>query len=421
MRVKISKNKKNETSSDSIEDSSKPFSIVKFNVSKYRKNAVFSVGLLIITVIVAYFMIWYLSRAKFIPFDIAYTLEGSVKGLEYKLKVPDVMQVRDQENPVNGVLVTRDEIREMSDRKLVVISLNNHIMARPQFGLSRADLVLEVLAEGGITRYNAFYYQDQEVEKVGPIRSARSYMLEFFLGFDDPVFVHEGQASYLSYEKQVEEANTLKHLWQWGVNSMQTAESRYRDEERIYSSGYVHSLMTGFELINNEVEQLGWVEKSNIDPLKFKFDASEEDLGEGGIVDVAFTSFVTSQFNAKFEYDKNSNSYLRSVGGQEDIDALDNQRIAPKVVIVEYHDYRDTNDEHSRILLDMIGEDEAFIFQDGKMIKGKWKKLARTDRTKYYDDKGGEIEFNRGQIWVVNAAKTSYGRLSVVTYNGEKL
>ncbi len=390
-------------------------------IKRSYKLVFFSLLLLATVYCVSYVVLIFFSRKDFSKFDITSEVIGGVAASKMSLNTPAVMQVKDQENPVNGVLVTKNELKEMESRKLVVVSINNHSKARPQYGLSRADLVLEVLAEGGITRYNAFFYQDQSVPKVGPIRSARSYMLEFFLGFDDPVFVHEGQASYAPQEKEVPEINTLRQFGLWGIESMQTAGSRYRDKERIKSAGYVHSLMTGFELINKEVARLGWKKASNITPLKFKFDETVENRPEKGVIQVKFTSLSTNAYSCKFEYDPVTNTYLRSVGGKADVDALDNTRIAPKNVIVEYHNYKDAMDGHSRIILTMIGEGEAYIFRDGQVIKGKWKKSSRTDRTKYYNSEGKEIEFNRGQIWVVNAAKTSAKRISELTYNGAKI
>ncbi|MBD3280011.1 DUF3048 domain-containing protein [Candidatus Dojkabacteria bacterium] len=381
----------------------------------------YSAILIVCVTILSFVGLEVLDRKTFdkLSLDSTFTTTGN---LSYqKVAPPKFAEVRDKENPVNGVLVTTDELNEMESRKLVVISLNNHSNARPQAGLSFADMVVEVLAEGGITRYNAYYYQNQSVEKIGPIRSARSYMLEYFLGFDDPIFVHEGQASYPPQETPVPEINTLYHLSAWDIESMQTAGSRYRDPARIRSSGYVHSLMTGFELINDEIERLGWVAPSNIEPLKFKFSALEEERGETQNIEIRFTSLATSSYKAAFDYDPETNTYLRSVGGKADYDALTNSQIAPSNVIVEYHNYRDARDGHSRIIIDMEGEDRALIFRDGEMIEAKWKKDSKEDRTKYYDKEGNEIELNRGQIWVSIAIKTAYKDVTEVVVDGNEV
>ncbi len=379
--------------------------------------ALFFVGVCAVFIIALLLSFLY-QKSKFIRLDETYKIYAvnNQKIISVSLNSPTT--VRSKENPVNGIMITDEKFNEITSRKLVVISVNNHSKARPQFGLSRADLVLEVLAEGGITRYNAFYYLNQDVKKIGPVRSARTYMLYFLLGFDDPIFVHEGQAMYPKGEKEVPEINTLKQIYMWKVKSMQTAGSRYRDKERIRKAGYVHSLMTGFDLINKEIDRLHWRKASNITPLKFKFDDMFSNRGKDGqIINIQFTSLATKEYSSSFTYDKKTNTYLRSVGGKEDIDALNGTRIAPKNVIIEFHNYRDAHDGHSRIIIDMLGEDKALVFRDGKVIEGKWKKENRTDRTRYYDNNGDEIVLNRGQIWVVNVIKTKTKEISKITIN----
>ena len=392
------------------------------SLTKIYKISLINYLLIIISFIFVFllstFVLAYIQLQNFQKIDTTYQIyakQGQSSDLDLSLEPPT--QIRSKENPVNGVLITSDKYDEITSRKLVVVSINNHVKARPQFGLSKADLVLEVLAEGGITRYNAFYYLDQSVKKIGPVRSARTYMLYFMLGFDDPVFVHEGQAMYPKGEKEVPEINTLKQIYLWNIKSMQTAGSRYRDKDRIRSAGYVHSLMTGFDLINPEIDRLGWREPSNITPLKFKFDAPFDERGKDKQeITIKFTSMATNQYSSSFVYDKQSNSYLRYIAGKKDVDELTGLQLAPKNVIIEYHNYRDAHDGHSRIIIDMLGEDKALIFRDGIVIEGTWKKNDKRDRTKYYDKNGDEITLNRGQIWVINAIKTKMHNITTVDY-----
>ena len=394
--------------------------IGKFSI---RPIHIYSVILIVCVTVLSFIGMELLDQKQFEKLNLEYSFVGTGSGMQLQrgVKPPEFTEVRDKENPINGVLVTTDQLEEMESRKMVVVSLNNHSDARPQFGLSFADMVLEVLAEGGITRYNAYFYQNQSVEKIGPIRSARSYMLEYFLGFDDPVFVHEGQASYPPQEKAVPEINTLYQLSAWDIESMQTAASRYRDPVRIKSAGYVHSLMTGFGLINPEIERLGWIAASNIEPLKFKFGEPGKNLETKQNIQIRFTSMATNSYSSAFDYDPKTNTYLRSVGGKADYDALTNAQIAPTNVIVEYHNYRDAMDGHSRIIIDVEGEDRALIFRDGEMIEAKWKKNKKEDRTRYYDSAGNEIELNRGQIWVSIAIKTKAKGITEVLVDGTKV
>ena len=63
---------------------------------------------------------------------------------------------------------------------------------------------------------------------------------------------------------------------------------------------------------------------------------------------------------------------------------------------------RNANDGYpdGHLLYGTTGSGEALIFQDGKVIRGKWQKAKRDARTKFTDEKNKEVEFNRGQIWI---------------------
>ena len=49
---------------------------------------------------------------------------------------------------------------------------------------------------------------------------------------------------------------------------------------------------------------------------------------------------------------------------------------------------------------EVMGENDALIFQDGRAIEGTWEKTSQTSRTIFYNQDGEEIEFTRGKIWV---------------------
>ena len=57
-------------------------------------------------------------------------------------------------------------------KRVVAFKIDNNINARPQSGLQEADSVFEILVEGGMTRFLAFFL-DNTSKYLGPIRSAR--------------------------------------------------------------------------------------------------------------------------------------------------------------------------------------------------------------------------------------------------------
>lgn len=332
-----------------------------------------------------------------------------------------IPELRNAESPLNGTLVSASRLTELENRKIFAVTVNNHPKARPQYGLSSADLVMEVLAEGGITRYVPLFYT-KEPTKIGPVRSIRSYILNFLSEYDSPVILHEGGASYNdSNEIYVRETDAVRDISEYHMKSMQTADSRYRDPEKGASAGYVHSLYTSYDLISgsfeNVADYLGWERTTEIDPLKWKFDDSYEERGNGGKLDISFFEYADSWSKSGFEYNRYTNSYDRNIDDGADIDLENNHRISPKNVIIEWHDYRPANDGYARIIIEMEGENPVTIYRDGKVYEGTWKKSSRESRTHYYDETGQEIELIRGQIWKVIAVKSGTTQYSKISYN----
>lgn len=325
-------------------------------------------------------------------------------------------------SPVNGIQIEADDYNEVISRHPLAVVINNHKEARPQSGLSFADTVLEVLAEGGITRYVALYHNNYNVEKVGPIRSLRYYMIDFASGYSDAMILHHGWAGFdgASFEVYNEKTDARGAISKLGIKNIHTEASTYRDAQKARTAGYVHALYTDFNRINSEIDRLSksynWkLGAQELESLEFKDDVALESRGDFLSMDVKFMSLGGADYNSRFTYDRENNNYPRFIGGVADIDTITNQQIAPKNVVVEWHNYADAKDGHSRIVIEMIGEDKATILRDGQVIEGTWKKTCRLCRTKYYDLQGEEIPLNRGQIWVVNAVKVQDRLISTVT------
>ena len=323
---------------------------------------------------------------------------------------------------LNGIQVDYDEYEELLDRKPIAIVVNNHKDARPQSGLSKADTVMEVLAEGGITRYVAVYHNNYDVAKIGPIRSLRYYMIDFASGYDDAMILHHGWAGFDNADFEVYNAETDARgaVSKFNIKDIQTEGSTYRDPQKAKTSGYVHSLYTDFTRINSEITRLAkaynWnLSSENLKEIVFKDDAMETDRGLFNSVDIKFMGLGGSDYMSRFTYDKATNTYPRFIGGNPDVDQLTNEQISPKNVIIEWHEYADARYGHNRIVIKMIGENKATILRDGQVIEGTWKKPSRLERTQYYDVEGNEISLNRGLIWIVNVVKVQDKLISTVT------
>jgi len=100
--------------------------------------------------------------------------------------------------PLNGKMFTQGEKQIWEGRRPLTVMVENHAEARPQSGLSKVDIVYEAVAEGGITRLLAIYYCGVAAEDfvIGPVRSARTYYLDFASEYGDyPLYAHVGGAN----------------------------------------------------------------------------------------------------------------------------------------------------------------------------------------------------------------------------------
>ena len=103
-----------------------------------------------------------------------------------------------EECPINGEKFTKAEADIWNTRRPIIQMIENHADARPESGLSRADVVYEAVAEGGITRFASVFYCGASAEdvKTAPLRSARVYFVNMAAGYGkDPIFLHQGEAN----------------------------------------------------------------------------------------------------------------------------------------------------------------------------------------------------------------------------------
>lgn len=337
-------------------------------------------------------------------------------------RFPVLTGPKDQICPLNGAKFTKTEKNLWEQRRPLTVMIENHEESRPQSGLSKADVVYEAVAEGAITRFLAVFYCANAAYAlkgdydIGPVRSARTYFLDWASEYGDyPLYAHVGGAGQCDDPTVDPRAKALCQIQKYGWKNKETWSDLdqfalsfrvcRREPDRLgHSVATEHSMYCSTEalwataadrkLTNVNSKNQPW--DKNFREWLFKDDSPSD-----GSVSPEFDFWRDYKtYSVRWEYDKATNSYRRFNGGQPHIDFNTKEQIAAKNVVVQFAREITNVDEHKHLLYGTTGTGRALIFQDGLVIDGKWTKQDRTGRTLFYDSKGKEIKFNRGQIWI---------------------
>jgi hypothetical protein len=334
-----------------------------------------------------------------------------------------------EECPMNGKMFSKPEREIWETRRPMVVSVENHADARPQSGLSSADIVYEVVAEGGITRFLSVFYCGAAAKdnKIAPIRSARVYLVNWAAEYGkNPIFVHVGGANNIckdcpggvkskaDVDPTVDAFKLLDTLgWRGpkgndfdgGTNVGYPAV--IRDQYRLGSkAAWEHSVVGSSDKLFDEAKARGFGAKdadgkawnASFTPWKFK-DESASASPTAQEISFEFWKGQTD-YNVSWKYDKTQNAYLRSNGGKPHLDHETEKQIAVKNIVVMEVEEKGPVDKEKHMFYTTIGKGNAYIFQNGEMQKGTWEKKDQLGRTKFLDSKGTEVSFVRGQIWI---------------------
>ncbi len=277
----------------------------------------------------------------------------------------------------------------------VLVMFDNHPDSVPyQVGLSSALVVYEVLAEGGSTRFaGLFAGAPENAPKIGPVRSARPYVVAIASGWS-AFFWHGGGSP--------EALELIPKTDVVGLNEISGLGIRYfwRDPDvprphNLFTSGDLIALgIADFELLGKlPREKLLW--RWDDDPPRSKRD---ERIAATRIY-VDFSEGIG--FDAEYEYDAGKDAYARFAAGVAHRDNATGLQLAPANVIVQKvpeEGYYPSGE--GRISLAMEGEGEMLLFQHGRVARGTWRKESRDSQTEWLGADGEPVTLASGQTWV---------------------
>lgn len=325
----------------------------------------------------------------------------------------DLSAPKTEECFLNGEMRTVAEQKIWEKRRPLTVMIENHQESRPQSGLSFADVVYEAVAEGGITRFLAVFYCRAAAGEVtiGPVRSARTYFLDFVSEYGDyPLYAHVGGANLPG------PANALGQIGDYGWLKKKNDLNQFaigfpyfwRDYERIgHPVATEHTMYSTTDKLWEVASKRGLAAKDgqgnawdkNFSKWRFKDDLGLDKRGTTSRVGFDFWS-GDQEYAVSWQYDRENNYYLRFNGDQPHKDLDNDFQLTAKTVIVQFVVEKGPIDNLKHMLYTTIGTGKALIFQDGQAIQANWAKVKRQSRTIFTGSGGKEVQFNRGPIWI---------------------
>lgn len=269
------------------------------------------------------------------------------------------------------------------------VMINNIGTARPlQSGLQDAYIIYEMIVEGGLTRYMALFL-DQSTERIGSIRSARHYYLDYALE-NDAIYVHHGRSPQANAD-----FSTL------GVDRIEVDNTKtgWRDKSLKVSSE--HTLFTSIEKLN---KGLGSKRTERNKDLLLNYSADPIDLTKyegqtpANNVSIKYSNSVTSSY----KYDPETKLYLRSVNGKEHTDYVTKKQYTFKNIITyQVKNYTlDDVENKGRQGLENIGSGTGYYISEGIAVPITWEKKSRAAQTIYKFQNGEKLVVNDGNTFI---------------------
>ena len=316
---------------------------------------------------------------------LAYKIVKDKENAETAVEENDIMQAVVEEKKTVQIF--------KGDDRPIAVMIDNHSDAWPQAGLQKAYMVYEIIAEGGETRLMALF-KGADVDKIGPVRSARHYFIDYAME-NDAIYTHFGQSP--------QAASDLKKYSISDINGISEDGSTFW---RVKDKAAPHNAVTSTEKLLKSAENKKYkLKSSQKSVLNYVTDEVELEDGQGAVsVTIPHSNLQT----VKYMYDEENKVYERYARNKEQTDWDTKETVTTKNIIITFCDNYALSDSENkgRQGLKNIGTFDGYYITNGKAIKIKCIKNAREDQTIYQDLEGNEIKVNDGNTFV-NICPTS--------------
>lgn len=293
-------------------------------------------------------------------------------------------------NPLTGLPMEE----ELENDRPVAVMFNNLKAAQPQLGVSQADIIYEIPAEGGITRMLGVFQSLEDVGTLGSIRSTRAYYLEVALGHD-ALLVHAGGSP-----------EAYRDIPAWGVDNMDgvrggsDAKIFWRDPERRKTAGYEHSLLTSGANILDYLAGGRYRTEHQTD-YQYTQTFAEDGTPANGTAAEHITLRFSNYKTGTFDYDAAAGLYQVGQYGGAYTDGNSGEQVGvTNVLLLETDIYQIPGDKEGRLNVQLTGAGNGTFFCGGKSVPIQWSKADRNSPFVYRLTDGTPLTLGQGTSYV---------------------
>ncbi len=287
--------------------------------------------------------------------------------------------------PLTGRMVTP----ALAARHPIAVMVDDHADARPQSGFNAASVVWQAPAEGGIPRY-MLIFGEGDPPAVGPVRSSRLYFITWAAEWH-ALYVHVGGSPQALATLAASGSGQLVYNadeFRWGGTYLWRITQRF-PPHNVYTDGKHLRALASRVGATAPAAGPAWIFAPGAPLAERPADARLE------------ITYPASQ--VAYRYDRASNTYLRFVGGQPQVDAGDGRQVAPANVVVMtvvFGPLNDGNPSKQRLEAQVVGKGPAWIAANGITIRGTWRKASNDGPTRFYGSDGKEVTLTVGQTFI---------------------
>ena len=280
----------------------------------------------------------------------------------------------------------------------VACKVDNVEAARPQFNLNKTDIVFVEMVEFGLTRLVAVW-QSQPVDQAGPVRSVRPMDADITAPLAGIFCFSGGQLPFV---------NAVKDTGQYMASETSEQADDKGSFSRLSTRSAPHNVMVDVALLQSQHTDLKapqpMLPMVAFDPETESYEVASTEAGEETI------SFRIKYPQAESGWKAEGSYFVRSQDGDQHIDAASNEIIrATNVVVLQTKTDNSFKDPKYGPIprTVMIDSGMAWVFSNGKRVKGTWTKASQTAPIQLFDAAGAPIKLAVGNTWIELMAEPS--------------